>query len=115
MLIKAADRKIVPSSHAGISKEVILGSGILVNTTQVAVATLQTGESTELHRHPTMFEVYFVLRGEATYVVGDAEWQVSPGDLVIVPADTLHRLSVTRGPHEILYWGLETGPRPEPA
>jgi quercetin dioxygenase-like cupin family protein len=112
VLIRPADRILQPSRHAGISKEVLIGRGILPNITQVAVSVLETGQATELHSHPTMYEIYFVLEGEATYFIDDREYEVASGDLLIVSPGALHRQTVTRGPHRIMYWGLETESQP---
>ena len=112
MLIRPADRVPQPSRHAGISKEVLIGRGILPNITQIAVSVLETGQATELHSHPTMYEIYFVLEGEATYFIDDREYEVASGDLLIVSPGALHRQTVTRGPHRIMYWGLETESQP---
>lgn len=110
MLIRDGARLKQHSRHRDISKEVIIGRGILPNVTQIAVSSLAEAQQTELHCHPTMYEVYYILEGEAKYIVGDQEYLVGSGDFVVVPPNTMHQQTVTRGPHKILYWGLETAP-----
>lgn len=85
---------------------------MLPEVTQVAVATFDTPFETDLHRHPTMYEVYYFLEGSATYTVGDQTWEVGPGDLLVVPPDTPHRQVVTNPPHRTLYWGIAVGEIP---
>lgn len=109
MLIRGRDCVTEPSRHA-CPKQVYLRGGVLPAVTQVAVATLEEGFEAELHRHPTMFENYYVLSGRALYRVGDAEYEVEAGDMIVVPPGAVHRQKVLEGPHRIFYWGLATQP-----
>lgn len=99
-----------PSRH-GNPKQVLLGSGALPGVTQVAVGTFPDCIETELHSHATMFEVYFVLEGRATYRIGDEEFDVGPGDFFFVPPGVTHNQKVTAAPHRIFYWGIATDTR----
>jgi hypothetical protein len=42
------------------------------------------------HSH-SFYEVYFLISGKRRYLMGDAIYDVEPGDLVIVPKEQLHR------------------------
>ncbi len=44
----------------------------------------------EMHSH-TYHELYFLLSGERRYFVGHEIYDVEPGNLVVIPGDTLHR------------------------
>jgi quercetin dioxygenase-like cupin family protein len=107
MVINVADRAAEPSRH-GNPKQVLLGNGVLPGVTQVAVGSFTECTETELHSHPTMYEVYFVLAGEATYRIGEAEFAVGPGDFFFVPPGIVHNQKVTAAPHQIFYWGIAT-------
>jgi mannose-6-phosphate isomerase-like protein (cupin superfamily) len=48
------------------------------------------GTGPKLHRHPYA-EIFLVLEGTATYVVGDETFEVAPGQIAIVPAGMPHR------------------------
>jgi mannose-6-phosphate isomerase-like protein (cupin superfamily) len=109
MLIRGRDRVAEASRHAA-PKQVYLRDGVLPGVTQVAVATLETGFEAELHSHPTMYENYYVLSGRAVYRVGEEEYEVEAGDMVVVPPATPHRQRVIEGPHRIFYWGLAVQP-----
>lgn len=107
MLIRAEDRTHEPTRHGThIPKEVIIRGGILPSVTQVAIATFNEILETELHKHPTMYEVYYILAGRATYTVGNKDYEVRPGDFMFVPPDVLHKQRITEVPHKILYWGI---------
>jgi quercetin dioxygenase-like cupin family protein len=107
MVIRLADCAPEPTAH-GNPKQVLLRGGTLPNVTQVAVATFEGETETELHTHPTMYEVYFVLEGRAVYTIGEEETEVGPGDFFYVPPGVAHRQRVTAGPHRIFYWGIAT-------
>ncbi len=44
----------------------------------------------EMHSH-TYHELYFLLSGERRYLVGREIYDVEPGNIVVIPGDTLHR------------------------
>jgi quercetin dioxygenase-like cupin family protein len=109
MFIRAKDCVEEPTRH-GNPKRVYLRGGVLPDVTQAAVASFDAGFEAELHTHPTMYENYYVLEGRAVYTVGDEEYEVEPGDMVIVPPGTPHRQRVTQAPHRIFYWGIALQP-----
>jgi quercetin dioxygenase-like cupin family protein len=89
----------------GNPKYVLARGGVLPNVTQVAVAVFPGLIETELHSHPTMHEVYFVLEGEAVYTIGKDRYEVSPGDFFVVPPGVIHNQKVTAPPHRCLLLG----------
>ena len=105
MIVKGSERPVEMTAH-GTPKRVLLRGGVLPDVTQVAVASFGEHGEVELHAHPTMYEVYYVLEGEASYYVGEEVYEAGPGDLVVVPPGTAHGLRVTSGPHRVFYWGL---------
>ena len=54
----------------------------------------------EMHDHG-FFEIYFVLKGDREYFIGDRFFKVSAGDTVLIPPNTLHR-TVSGIVHRIL-------------
>ncbi|MCU1330049.1 MAG: cupin protein [Bryobacterales bacterium] len=107
MRIRLNEAPVELTPH-GNPKRVLLRSGVLPNVTQVAVGEFPELMQTELHSHPTMFEIYFVLEGEAIYRIGDEEIEVTPGNFFYVPPNTTHNQTVTVAPHRIFYWGIAT-------
>ncbi len=105
MIVRGSGVAAELTSH-GTPKRVLLRGGVLPDVTQVAVAEFGEGGEIEVHAHPTMWEVYYVLEGEAAYFVGEDVHEAGPGDLVIVPPATRHGLKVTRAPHRVFYWGI---------
>lgn len=105
MLIRKADCPVEPSAH-GTPKRVIARGGLLPQVTQIAEGAFEQPFVVDPHEHPTMFEIFYVLEGTATYIVGAEVHEAGPGDLVIVPPATRHSIRVTTPPHRIFYWGL---------
>jgi quercetin dioxygenase-like cupin family protein len=105
VLISKADCPVEPSAHAP-PKRVIARGGVLPHVTQIAEALFDEPFVVAPHEHPTMYEVFYVLEGTATYTVGAQVHEAGPGDLVIVPPATRHSIRVTTPPHRIFYWGL---------
>ena len=50
------------------------------------------GTQQPLHRHPDLEQVYVILRGHGTMLVGAEEGEVAQGMLVFVPPDTDHAI-----------------------
>ncbi len=109
MIVHLAACPPEPSRH-GPPKQVLLRSGILPGVTQVAVATFPECGEIELHSHATMYEAFFVLRGRATYRIGEAAFDVGPDDFFFVPPGVSHNLRVTSPPHQVFYWGIDGRP-----
>ena len=58
----------------------------------------------DLHYHHA-YQVYYVIDGEREYLIGDTFFNVSKGDLVWVPMDTMHCTDGKGAARYILYFG----------
>jgi quercetin dioxygenase-like cupin family protein len=105
MIVRAEDCAIEPTRH-GLMKRVILRGGAVPDVTQVAVATFQEGDAVELHAHPTMYELFYVLEGRGEYRIGGERHEAGPGDFLVVPPGTPHGVRVLEAPHRVFYQGL---------
>ncbi len=61
----------------------------------LAEARVPPGGSTLLHRHHESEEIYFILAGSGQMTLGDEEFAIRPGDTLLIPPGTLHRLRNT--------------------
>lgn len=66
------------------------------NLTQIAVTTLQAGEATEEHSHPTMEECFFFLSGEAKLTIEGNTVTCHEGDFVQVKCRERHKLEAVK-------------------
>ena len=69
----------------------------------------EPGFGPRLHRHPYE-EVFVIHEGEATFTVGDAEIEAGAGDIVVAPANTLHRF-VNTGAGQLRFTSVHRSPR----
>jgi mannose-6-phosphate isomerase-like protein (cupin superfamily) len=63
------------------------------NTRQsLAEASILPGGATLLHRHRDSEELYHILSGTGRMTLGPEEFAIAPGDTVLIPPGTPHRL-----------------------
>lgn len=58
----------------------------------LAEATLPPGAESAEHYHPNTEEIYYVLRGRGLMTLGREQRQVGPGDGVLIPPGTPHKI-----------------------
>jgi mannose-6-phosphate isomerase-like protein (cupin superfamily)/ketosteroid isomerase-like protein len=58
----------------------------------LAEATIPPGGETEEHYHRVTEEIYFFTAGHGRLRVGDGESEIAPGDTVVIPPGTRHKL-----------------------
>jgi mannose-6-phosphate isomerase-like protein (cupin superfamily) len=67
------------------------------------------GYGLPLHRHPVE-EVFLVVRGQATFTIGESRVAAGAGNIVVVPAGVPHRF-VSAGDEPLLMHAFLAGPR----
>jgi mannose-6-phosphate isomerase-like protein (cupin superfamily) len=63
----------------------------------LAEATVPAGGSTRAHFHRASEEIYLVASGRGRLRLGDEERAIGPGDCVVIPPGTVHRLWADAG------------------
>lgn len=61
----------------------------------LAEATVPAGARTLLHRHRASEEIYHVTAGRGRMRLGEASFDVGPGDSVLIPPGTAHCIEAT--------------------
>lgn len=63
------------------------------------IVVLEPGESPPRHRHEDTEQVFYILEGSGTLTVGDDDacHAVSPGQVVLIPPGTWHRIQAEGG------------------
>jgi len=62
------------------------------------------------HRHPNAEEIFYIIKGNGTFQVGDEKQKVKAGDIVYIPPNMVHLL--TNDGYEILEfidWAVPVG------
>lgn len=75
------------------------------------VSETTPGRGPSLHKHPYP-ELFVVLDGTLTCTVGEETIEVTPGQIVIVPADTPHKFT-NAGSGIVRHVDIHTSPRME--
>ena len=61
----------------------------------LAEARIPPGGETKLHRHPKSEEIYHVLEGKGLMRLGNEEFEIVPGDTILIPPGTPHNVRNT--------------------
>ena len=73
------------------------------------------GETHEHHLHPDAEEVVIVISGKGWHRVGNAYYDIGPGDVVFVPANTAHSAGSSPEAPMVILWVLGGAPSLERA
>jgi quercetin dioxygenase-like cupin family protein len=65
------------------------GQDVVPGGLTVGVADVEPGDGLKRHSHPPA-EVYYVLQGRCSVVVGDEQRELVPGGSVLIPGDQPH-------------------------
>ena len=81
------------SQHGEVISELIGRADRSSERHSVAAITIPPGKSSLLHYHPVTEESYHILQGKAHMVVGNEEAILVPGQSVLIPPQTPHRIT----------------------
>lgn len=62
----------------------------------LAAADVPAGTTTHLHYHQTSEELYHILQGQGTMQLGHEHFPIQPGDTILIPPGTMHRVSACK-------------------
>jgi mannose-6-phosphate isomerase-like protein (cupin superfamily) len=92
--IKAADVEETGVSHnPDIKKKVFLANGFIPNITTFGQATFTPGQSVDIHAHETMYEVFYILEGKASFVINGEEVIAEKDSCVVIEPKEPHSQS----------------------
>jgi mannose-6-phosphate isomerase-like protein (cupin superfamily) len=117
MFIRAADLTATLTAHGPkvpSRKKVYVGKGVVPHVTQMATSISEGGCDTSIdpHVHPTMWEIYLILKGRAVFSIAGERHEAVAGDLVAVPPGETHSYRVPDGePLDLFYFGVATDER----
>ena len=66
-----------------------------VRNQSLAEAAVAPGRETRLHRHRCSEEIYHIAAGQGLMTLGDEKFSVAPGDTILIPPGTPHRIHNT--------------------
>lgn len=68
-----------------------------LNNLVLSKTILHPMQTTTGHSHPGLEEVYFFISGSGTMQVGDRNFPVTAGDVILIPDGDFHRVKNTTG------------------
>jgi len=97
-----------PTAHLSGLKQVFLRNEDTNSAiTQFAYSTFKPGEVCDWHKHPTMIESFFFIKGNGKYYVEDEIVELHPGTFLSIPADKIHKLvNDSEESLEFVYFGV---------
>lgn len=96
------------SHNPEIKKQVLLARGAVPHLTNFARSTLSPGQVARAHRHPDMYEVFFVESGAGVIKVDGREQSLGTGVCVLIEPGEAHEI-VNNGAGNLvlIYFGIE--------
>jgi mannose-6-phosphate isomerase-like protein (cupin superfamily) len=93
-LVKKNDVSPIESNHGEIIYELI-GRGVGDSTVRHSVAhvVIPAGKSSRLHFHPEAEESYYMMRGQAKFVLEGESMIIGPGQIVLIPPNKSHQIT----------------------
>jgi len=109
-IVKLKDIPVEGVSHQPeIKKQVMIKNGEIPQVTGFSQAVFKPGQKCEEHQHPTMYEVYFVLEGEAKLTVNNKEYQISKDNCIMIEPKELHKVENNSDKNLVwVYFGIAT-------
>jgi quercetin dioxygenase-like cupin family protein len=109
MIKHISELSYLKTNHKQGKRKVFLNNEELKNSlTQIAVGFLEKGEAIESHKHPSMWEYFYIITGSGKITINDQAYLLCAGHFFEIPPDTLHSLSASNSETiEFLYWGVQ--------
>ncbi|MDY6838240.1 MAG: cupin domain-containing protein [Thermodesulfobacteriota bacterium] len=116
-VIRSTALQYIPASHEdpispGVLKKVLLRKEDLIEgrVQMINWALLPVGKAFRSHYHQDMEEVFIVIHGNAKITVGKEQAKIGPGDVVVIPVGTVHKMENTGKENlEYLVMGVSLG------
>ena len=90
-IVRSQEVAEVGVSHNGeIRKKVLLEKGTIPQLMNFSSAIFKPGQSVETHSHPTMYEVFYILKGRAEFVVEQDKVILGVGDCITIAPGEMH-------------------------
>ena len=81
------------SHNADIKKKVFIGRNEIPNIMMFGSATFQPGQSVEMHKHDTMYEVFYIQSGKVDFIVEGKKLTLEAGNCITIEQGEYHSQS----------------------
>ena len=109
--MKAVNLKQIPETivthNPKVKKRVIFDKGYIPKLTTFGQAMLKPYQSIEPHKHDTMYEVFYIQKGRAMFIINEKRIILSKDDVISIEPGEIH---AQKNPFSIpvtwLYFGI---------
>lgn len=105
--VKTKNLEYISTSHLVGLKKIIESQGKNSLIPQIAIGLLRKEEKVTLHKHKTLIEYYYFLKGKGEFIIENQIFYCESGDFVKVKNDSNHRITAFED-LEFLYFGVNT-------
>ncbi len=83
-----------PTAHSVGQKFILFANNEMPDSslTQIAYGNLKAGEIVAMHLHESMEEVFFILKGDGVFFIGDEQFAVAKNSCIRIPNKILHSI-----------------------
>jgi mannose-6-phosphate isomerase-like protein (cupin superfamily) len=93
-VVKKNDVSPIESNHGEMIYELIgRGGGGTSERLSIAHVVIPSGKSSRLHSHPDAEESYYMMSGQAMFVLDGESTIIGPGQTVLIPPDKSHQIT----------------------
>lgn len=100
-LVVSLDQVESYEGTCGDVRELLNPDKVNLENLSVAHIEVRVGKKATPHYHKETEEIYYILSGSGEVRVGDASWEVSEGDSIAIPPESIH--TVENVGEEVIY------------
>lgn len=109
--MKAVNLEKIPETaithNPKVKKRVIFDKGYIPKLTTFSQAILKPDHSIPLHKHDTMYEVFYILKGRVLFVINEKRVVATKNDVISIEPGELHaQKNPFSNPVTWLYFGI---------
>lgn len=94
-IVNIRDASVINTRHGSQIRPLIDRTTSSIRQCSLAEERLQPGQAVAPHFHRETDEIYYVLEGQGVMTIGDESQDVSSGDAIQIPLNTVHSLANT--------------------
>ena len=105
--VETSELKFILTSHEVGLKKTIENQGKDSLIPQIALGLLKKEEEIPIHKHKSMIEYYYFLKGRGEFIIESQTFNCKPGVFIKVKNDLKHSLKANED-LEFFYFGINT-------
>lgn len=110
ILTLAKDLIKTKTNHkSDVIKKVMLSNDTIPNLMMFNSAIIKPNDNVESHQHETMYEVFYINKGNIEFTIDSEKIKLTKGDTVTIEPKEIHSLiNTSQEDCELIYFGIST-------